>query len=114
MQDKPDSKSSELLTKQVSIKYTFPEDLKTQFVSNLVVQHEPGILILSFFETLPPIILGQTEEEKHMALEKIEFIESKCLARLIITPEKMEAFIKAMSENLNAYKNTYLAAKKSD
>jgi hypothetical protein len=114
MQDKLEAKSRELLTKQVSIKYTFPEDLKTQFVSNLVIQHEPGIFMLSFFETLPPIILGETEEEKHMVLEKIEFLESKCLARLIITPEKMEAFIKAMSENFNAYKNTFLATKKSD
>jgi len=114
MQDKLDSISSVQLTKEVSVKYTFPEDLKTQFVSNLVIQHEPGIFILSFFETLPPFILGETEEEKRMVLEKIEFIESKCLARLIITPEKMEAFIKAMSENLNAYKNIFLAAKKSE
>jgi hypothetical protein len=70
------------------------------------VQHEPDIFILSFFEVWPPVILGADEEEKQKELDKINRVESKCVARLVVTPQKMAEFVKVMSENLKNYEIT--------
>lgn len=90
-------------SKKVRINRVFPEDLTTNFVSSLVVQHEAEIFILSFFEVWPPPILGETDEEKLEALSAIDYIDAKCVSRLVLTPNVMREFIDTMSENLDKF-----------
>lgn len=92
-----------LVKKDIKLERIYPDNLQSHFVSNIVVQHEPDIFILSFFEVWPPAILGANEEEKQKELEKIKRVESKCVARLVVTPKKMVEFVKAMTENLKNY-----------
>jgi len=89
--------------KAVRLKREYPKDLESNFVSNMVVQHQPDFFVLSFFEIWPPAILGDTEEERQEVLESIEEVEAKCVARLVITPSKMREFLKVMSENWERY-----------
>lgn len=96
-----------ILGKKIKIEFNYPNDLKSHFVSNLVVQHQPEFFILSFFEGWPPVILGDSEEEKRKALESIEKIEAKCVSRLVITPEKVKEFITAISQNYKNYEEKY-------
>ncbi len=93
----------QLVKKSIKLERIYPDNLQSHFVSNIVVQHEPDIFILSFFEVWPPVILGADEEEKQKELEKIKGVESKCVARLVVTPKKMAEFVKAMAENLRNY-----------
>ncbi len=72
-------------------------------MSNIVVQHQPDIFILSFFEVWSPTILGDTNEEKEKALEAVDRVEAKCVARLVLTPSKMKEFVETMAENLQNY-----------
>jgi hypothetical protein len=95
----------DVIAKKVSLKRTYPEDLKSHFVSNIVVQHQPDVFILSFFEVWPPAILGETEEEKQQAIESIEYVEAECVARLVVTPQKMREFLDTISENLRNYEH---------
>jgi hypothetical protein len=85
--------------KAVPLKRKYPEDLESNFVSNIVVQHQPDHFILSFFEVWPPPILGDTEEERQRAMESIEEVEAKCVARWVVTPGRMREFIEIMSQN---------------
>ena len=94
---------NEVLSKEIKIERIYPEDLQSHFVSNIVVQHQPDFFILSFFEIWPPAILGETEEEKQRAVEALDRIDSKCVARLVVTPAKMRTFVAVMSENLRIY-----------
>ena len=94
-------------SKQIKLKRVYPENLQSHFAQNLVVQHEPGIFILSFFETWPPIVLGEGDEEQRRLLENINEVESKCIARIVLTPERMAAFTKAMEQNLFVYENRF-------
>ena len=89
----------------VPLKRKYPEDLESNFVSSIVVQHQSEFFILSFFEVWPPPILGDTEEEKAQALESIEEVEAKCVARLVVTPGKMGEFLKIMNDNWSRFKD---------
>ncbi len=97
-------KSEEIISKKIKINFIFPDNLESKFVNNVVIQHQRDYFTLYFFETIPPPILGETKEEKQNYIEKIESVDSKCIARFILTPEKMEVFINAMQENLNSHK----------
>ena len=48
-------------------------------------------------------ILGDTNEEKEKALEAVDRVEAKCVARLVLTPSKMKEFVETMAENLQNY-----------
>ena len=90
--------------KLVRLEHTFPEDLQSHFISNIIVQHQPEAFILSFFEIWPPPILGDSDAEIRRQADSIEEIEAKCVARLVVTPSKMEELIKAMTDNLQTYR----------
>lgn len=90
-------------SKLVKLKYVYPENLQTSFVSSLVVQHQPEFFTLSFFEVFAPPILGETPEEKENLLKSIEELKAKCVSRVILTPEKMKEIVAVMTENLKNY-----------
>ena len=89
--------------KQVRIDRIYPADLQSHFVSNIVVQHQPDVFILSFFEMWPPAVLGDTEEERLKAIDAVDHVEAKCVARLAVTPAKMRQFVEALTDNLQHY-----------
>lgn len=93
----------ETIGKKIKIERTYPEELKSYFVSNVVVQHQLDNFILSFFEVWPPAILGETEEEKIKELNSIEKVEAKCVARLVLTPSTMKEFLDTMTGNWKNY-----------
>jgi hypothetical protein len=90
---------STLTEKRVPLKRTYPPDLQSHFVMNIVVQHQPDYFVLSFFEIWPPPVLGETDEDRLEEIEQIEEVEARCVARLVVTPEKMRDFIGVMSTN---------------
>lgn len=96
-------KMPENLGKKIKIERTYPDDLKSYFVANVVVQHQPDNFILSFFEVWPPAILGETEEEKLKEFNTIDQVEAKCVARLVLTPSKMKEFLDTMADNWKNY-----------
>ena len=83
----------------IPLKREYPEDLESNFVSNIVVQHQSDHFVLSFFEVWPPPVLGDTEEEREHILDSIEEVEAKCVARLVVTPRRMREFIDVMSDS---------------
>ncbi len=91
------------MTRQVPLNRIYPENLQTYFVSNMVVQHDPDIFILSFFEAFAPPILGDSPDEIKSFVEKIEKVDAKCVARIVVTPSKMKEFVHVLTDNLNKY-----------
>ena len=86
--------------KEVKIKRVFPDDLQSHFVPQFVIQHRGDHFILSFFELWPPPLLAKNEEELMQMVESLGEIESKCVARLVLTNESMREFYKVLTENL--------------
>ncbi len=91
--------------KKIKINHKYPDNLQSYFASNFVVQHQEDHFILSFFEVYHPPIIGETEEEKIAVLDKIDHIDANCVARIVLTPEKLEDIIRALQENQNSFLN---------
>ena len=99
----PSSKDNLVVKKKVKIAHTYPDTLQSHFVSNVVVQHELDHFVLSFFEIWPPAILGETDEERRGAIQAIETVEAKCVARLVLTPKKMRGLLHTLGESVAKY-----------
>lgn len=95
---------AEKISKSVRIRRIFPESLVTHFFHQMIIQHQGDQFILSFFEIWQPPIVGTEEEGKRM-FEELKEIESKCVARLITTPDQIKEIIKALTDNLQKYEN---------
>jgi hypothetical protein len=97
--------SETIPSKKVRIDRKYPDDLQSYFISDIVVQHEQDRFILTFFEVWPPAIIGETDEEKLNILNSIDHVEAKCVARIVMTPDKMREFMKAATDNLSSFEN---------
>lgn len=87
---------------QLPIEWYVPEDLLSCYANNIVVQQTPHEFIISFFETLPPLIIGSLEEQKHQ-LEGLKSIRAKCVARILVNPNRMGEFIQALQQTYAGY-----------
>jgi len=92
-----------VFAKEISVKRIFPEDLQSNFASHFVIQHDLYKFILTFYEVWPPVLLGETGEDVGQVIDNIDSIEAKCIARIVVTPEKMREFYEAIQNNLQKY-----------
>lgn len=106
-----DNKKIEMKTKAIKINYVYPDDLKSYFSTNSVVQHQKDHFILSFFETWPPAILGSKEEQLSQ-FNHLDKINAKCVARIILTPDKMGDLIRVLEENYHTFLEKQQGGKK--
>jgi len=88
--------------KQLRLVFDVPESITSRYATNIVVQHTEHEFIVSFFELEPPVILGSPEEVTEQ-LDRLTEVHTKCIARIVIAPERMQEFVNAMQENLHKY-----------
>jgi len=88
------------------IRWHIPKTIETKYATNMVIQHTKGEFTISFFEIRAPIVLG-TPEEQAEQLEKGDKVEARCVARIVVTPDRLPGFIKVMADNLGNYYSTY-------
>ena len=88
--------------KALPIVYEVPDDLGAQYATNLVIQHSNHEFVLSFFEIIPPVILG-SPEERVAQLKDVTAVRARCLARIVVAAGRMQGFVEAMQENLSNY-----------
>jgi hypothetical protein len=85
------------------IEWKIPEGMVAKYATHFVVQHSDQEFILSFFELQPPIILGPREEVETRAKE-VTSVPAWCVARVTVTPARLEEIISVLQENLATYK----------
>lgn len=89
---------------KLPIEWCYPDDLITRYSNNIVVQHTKNEFILSFFEVRPPVIFGELEHVQQ-ELDKMASIRAECIARIVVSPEQIANFIKALQDNFDKYKS---------
>jgi len=95
------------IDKQLAVKQVYPEGLPTHFINNILVKHQEDLFVLEFFQVWPPAIMGATDEEKQRSFDSLKEVESTCVVRLVLTPERMHEIVRALSDNVKNYDKTF-------
>jgi hypothetical protein len=78
---------------KLKLEHYIPADLTAHFVDNmLVTKTEGSVWVLSFMQSEIPMASSPAE------LEALGTIRSKCVARVILTDEKFNAFVDLMNQ----------------
>jgi hypothetical protein len=92
---------------QLPIHWLIPENISSRYANNIVIQHTEDEFVLSFFEIHPPLMLGLSEEVSEEQLP--DAVEAECVARIIVSRNKIESFIEALETNFARYKDKFEA-----
>ena len=82
----------------VPIDWSVSDNIVARYATNMVVQRLENEFVISFFEIMPPIFLGDPEyiAEK---LENLKSAQANCVAQVIVAHNKLPAFIDALKKN---------------
>jgi hypothetical protein len=90
---------------ELPIEWYIPDDMVSQYATNMLVQTNPHEFIISFFQLYPPPLLGSPEEQK-AKLEAMTSVRATCISRVIVAAERMPEFVKVLQETLTRYSST--------
>jgi len=79
------------------------EDTPIIFSNFQVVQHEQREFIVTFAQYSPPLTLGSPEEQQE-ALKRTAYLPVKTVARIGLTPERLEQLIEMLQRNYNTWR----------
>lgn len=71
----------------------------TRWSNFVLVQHDPGSIILSFYQVLPPPLIG-TPEENRAVLEAMGTVPAESVVRVIIPAKTAKGLVRALSSQL--------------
>lgn len=82
------------------------KDMPGGYSNNMLVNHSEHEFNLYFYEVVPPIILGSTEEKQEM-IDELESIDALPVARVIVSAKKLKSIIRALQTNLEQYEKRF-------
>lgn len=84
---------SEAEAEYIPVSFNIPMGLASRYAHHLMVQSTEHEVMLSFFEIMPPPLIGSPEEQRE-ALKK--GIRADCVSRVAIARGRYPEFVKAM------------------
>ena len=78
---------------QANLVFHVPDGMVSKYAHQMVVQTLENEVILSFFEVVPPLMLGTEEEQEKLAAAGIK---AECVAKIIFAKKRLPAFVNAM------------------
>lgn len=91
-----DNNTSQII---LPIEWHIPDEIQSRYATNVIIQKLENEYRISFFEMLPPIILGDPSETAKK-LKQYESIRANCVAQIIIAENKMPGLVKAFQDLL--------------
>jgi len=87
----------------VPIVWVGAEELPLLFVNQFLGVVQPGEIFIHFGALVPPAITGETDEERKAQAEAIQFVQVKPVARLAMTPARLQELIEILQQTLSNY-----------
>lgn len=81
----------------VNLNMVLPPDLPSLYADNVNVVHTPSEFTLSFLQARPPLFNDQAE------LDNIGSVEARCVARIIVSPLRMQLILQTLAANFKKY-----------
>lgn len=84
--------------KKIPLRHNFPADSQPVYSNHFVVQHsEDGSeAFLMFFQVVPPLLVSPADAA---AVQKLDSLPVECVARIVVSPAKIPAIIRALKTN---------------
>lgn len=86
----------------IPIDWHVPETIQSRYASNVFVQAGQYEIVVSFFETQIPLLIG-TPEENRAKLEQLGVIQAECVGKIIVNPDLVPKIIEAFQKGLEIY-----------
>ena len=86
--------------------WNFPDDLLSGYATDILVQTGDQELYVSFFEIQHPVLLAPED------VKKLESVNAECIAKIVVTPERLANFIEVLQKQLVAFNAKKAAAQK--
>ena len=80
------------------------EDIPIIFSNLAIVQHEDREFILTFAQYTPPFAFGPPDKAQEQ-IQRMPYLPVKAVARIGMTPERLEQLIGILSGNYNKWKD---------
>lgn len=93
---------SKRTARDVKLEFERQPDMLLLYADNINIIHTPTEFIISFMQAQPPVL---TSDDQWNAVDSIK---SKCVARIVVSPMKMELMIKALATNFQKYIRSYI------
>lgn len=84
------------------IDWHIPDGFQSRYANNVLVQAGQFEVIISFFETQLPMLLGTPEENKEK-LTELGSVRAECVSRIIVSPELVPSIINALQAEYEKY-----------
>jgi hypothetical protein len=88
--------------------WNIPDELLSGYATNILVQKGEEELYVSFFELRQPVLL--TPEDA----AKLESVTAECIARIVVTPKRLKAFVEVLQKQLESFESQKTKAQKSN
>jgi hypothetical protein len=88
--------------RDIDLRFILPPDLPLLYVDNIQVTHTQSEFLISFMQSRPPLMMSEKE------WDSVKSIESMCVARIMLNPMKMQAFVSALNNNFRKYVQNYI------
>ena len=105
MSEAEQEKETPTLT-NLSIDWHIPENAQSRYANNVLVQSTQHEIIISFFETQIPPLIG-TATENAARLKEIGSVRADLVSRIIVAPGILPAMISALQTGLETYQDAY-------
>ena len=85
-----------------AIKWVIPDSIRTDHATHMIVQQQGTEFTFLFFEAAVPLFMGPPEEQI-AAYKALEYIEAKCVAKVVMSVETTTQGAINLMETLNRY-----------
>ena len=86
------------IAREIKINRSNPNSVSPTHVNDMLVTHDSKEFFLQFLEIEPPAFLDKEE------LDSLESVQAIVKVKLVMSPEFLEAMIKALSDTFEKYK----------
>lgn len=94
-----------------TLKWIIPDFIRTDHATHLVVQQQGSEFIFLFFE-MESLLFTGTPEEQAAQFEKLEAVNAKCVAKIVMSAERITEATNNLIESVNRFNAMMLQAMK--
>ena len=81
----------------LKINFRIPGRMPSVYAHHLLVHPGENEVSISFFEVVPPVILGENQEDQIKILQETG-LTADCVARIIVSKARFPSFVNAMQQ----------------